>query len=57
MKYRLERDQFHRWVKNAVKFTAPALAVFFLQLAGGSRVSLCYWCRTPCFLGIVGRLL
>ena len=32
-KYRLDSDQAKRWGLNLLKFTAPAIAVFFAQLA------------------------
>ena len=32
---RLQNDQFHKWAINLLKFTAPALAIFFAQLATG----------------------
>ena len=31
----MKKAEFEKWVKNAVMFTAPALAVFFGQLAAG----------------------
>lgn len=34
MKFRSE-EQYKAWLMNALKFTAPALAVFFGQLATG----------------------
>lgn len=39
-RYRLDKEQFHKWLKNILKFTAPALAVFFLQLASGVELKL-----------------
>lgn len=33
MKIRLTKTEYKKWVTNLVKFTAPALAVFFGQLA------------------------
>ena len=35
MKLRLTNEQFKKWSWNLVKFTAPALAVFFSLLAKG----------------------
>lgn len=32
---RLSKDDFQRWLKNLVFFTAPALAIFFLQMSQG----------------------
>jgi len=39
-KHRLSDEQLDKWVRNMLKFTAPALAVFFLQLAGGVEFKL-----------------
>lgn len=35
MKLRLSNEQFSKWAKNLLKFTAPVLAIFFAQLATG----------------------
>lgn len=35
MNLKLKKDQYQKWVGNLAKFTAPALAVFFGQLATG----------------------
>lgn len=35
MDLRLSNEEYQRWVWNLIKFTAPALAVFFGQLALG----------------------
>ena len=35
MKLRLTNEQYKKWALNLLKFTAPALAVFFGQLATG----------------------
>jgi len=35
MKFRLSNKQYQKWAMNLLKFTAPALAVFFGQLAAG----------------------
>jgi len=33
MKLKLTKTKYKKWAKNLLKFTAPALAVFFGQLA------------------------
>ena len=35
MKFRLSNRQYKKWAMNLLKFTAPALAIFFGQLATG----------------------
>jgi hypothetical protein len=35
MKYLLSNEQLNKWLKNLLKFTAPAFAVLFSLLAQG----------------------
>lgn len=35
MQLRLTNVEFEKWVRNLLKFTAPALAVLFFQLSQG----------------------
>jgi hypothetical protein len=35
MRYVLPKEELTKWAKNLLLFTAPALAVFFGQLAAG----------------------
>jgi hypothetical protein len=34
----LDQDQLHKWAKNLLLFTAPALAIFFFQLSQGVNI-------------------
>lgn len=38
MKYLLSNEQLNKWLKNLLKFTAPAFAVLFYQLSIGTDV-------------------
>lgn len=38
MNLKLDKEQLTKWGKNLLLFTAPALAIFFLQLSQGVEV-------------------
>ena len=53
MNLKLSKKAFEKWVNNVLRFTAPALAVFFAQLATGVKLRDAFW---VCLLALYGVL-
>lgn len=51
--YRLSNYQWRKWVRNTIVFTAPALAVFFLQLASGVDIKAAAMVALLAFYGLM----
>jgi hypothetical protein len=49
----LSREDLHKWAKNILWFTAPAVAIFFAQLAMGVEPKAAATVALLAFYGIV----
>ena len=57
MTFRLTNEQWEKWVKNLIKFTAPALVVLFLQLSQGVELKVAAPLALYVFYGVLADYL
>lgn len=54
--HQLTKEDLQQWGSNLLKFTAPMLAVFFLQLANGVPMEQAFWVAVIALYGALANL-